>query len=258
MLHINKVKGVVFDVDETLLDTGLDDRKNAVHEQARLQATYEAGRKYNLPALLAVTPEENINFFLDSPVHSLEGALWYMLYVTGTVDSDLLDPSHPLLRELAVRKNILAELGLRERGKPVAGAVEFITWLAEDHGLKDRLAIASTASRTELDIFLAEITSLKQYFPDARIFSKDNITHHKPHPEAFDKAFLSLGLPDSARSRVLAFEDNPRGIRSAKEAGLYTCAITTIHSRAHLAALEVPPDVIADSFAEFRRLLDQA
>jgi beta-phosphoglucomutase-like phosphatase (HAD superfamily) len=57
------------------------------------------------------------------------------------------------------------------------------------------------------------------------------------------------------RRYVVAFEDDPRGIMSAKAAGLYTCAITTCYSRQLLAELEVPPDLIADSFAQFATLL---
>ncbi len=88
-----------------------------------------------------------------------------------------------------------------------------------------------------------------------RIIAKDNVTHAKPHPEAFDTAFLSLGLPDSVRSQVLAFEDHPRGIMSAKAAGLYACGITAVFPRNTLIELEVTSDLVADSFDEFRKLL---
>jgi len=64
-------------------------------------------------------------------------------------------------------------------------------------------------------------------------------------------AFAKLGLSESDRGQVCAFEDDPRGIMAAKAAGLFTCAITTRYSREHLAALEVAPDLIADSYLEF-------
>ena len=75
-------------------------------------------------------------------------------------------------------------------------------------------------------------------------------------PEAFDKAFLTLKLPEESRSHVLAFEDNPRGVMSAKAAGLYVCCITTMYSKEQLLALDVAPDLVADSYAEFRQLLE--
>jgi beta-phosphoglucomutase-like phosphatase (HAD superfamily) len=81
------------------------------------------------------------------------------------------------------------------------------------------------------------------------------VTHAKPNPEVYDKAVAALGLPDEARPFTLAFEDDPRGIMSAKAAGLYTCAITTRFTKAELASLEVAPDLIAESYAEFEQLL---
>lgn len=117
-----------------------------------------------------------------------------------------------------------------------------------------KLAIASTANRRDIDAFL-EMTDLAQYFPDNAIIARQQLTHPKPHPDAYDQAFVALGLPEEARARVVAFEDDPRGIMSAKAAGLYVCAIATNHSKESLARLAVPPDLIASSFSEFARLL---
>lgn len=253
MISISQIQGVVFDVDETLLDTGVADHKNALHERARLRAVHEAGKRHSIPELLAVDPEMNLRGFLDAPVHSLEGAVWHILFMAGVVAHDELEPANPLLREIVDRKDELFEHLLRTEGKPVVGAVEFVSWLAEQ-GFSDRMAIASTAIRRDIDIFL-ELAGLTRYFPGERIVSKEDVTHAKPNPEAFDRAFHTLGLPETARGNVLAFEDNPRGIMSAKGAGLFTCAITTVSSRAELAALTIAPDLIVDSFAEFQAAL---
>lgn len=253
-MHVAEFKGVVFDVDETLLDTNVQDPINGLHELARLQAVHEVGQHRGIPELVKVTPEQNLEAFHGAALHSLEGSIQHLLFMVGLADSEALDPTNPLLLEIAQRKDELFVEVLRQKGKPIEGAVEFVDWLAAQ-GLKNRMAIASTASRSDLDIFLEELTDLKKHFPDKRIIAKDNVSHVKPHPEAFDKAFRSLGLPDSARAQVLAFEDNPRGVMSAKAAGLFTCAITTIHTREALAKQPVPPDFIADSFAEFRQWL---
>lgn len=256
MLTISDIQGVIFDVDETLLDNGngrFSHLDRPLHERSRLQAIHEAGKRHHLPTLLAITPEQNLAGFLEAPIHSLEGAVWHLLFNAGVVSVDIIDPNNQLLQEIVSRKDELYETLLRTDGKPLPGAVEFVHWLA-DQGLADRMAIASTAIRRDIDIFL-EMVGLTQYFPNKRIIAKDNVVHTKPHPEAFDKAFLSLGLSDSTRSRVLAFEDNPRGIMSAKTAGLYTCAITNVCSHETFAASAVPPDLIADSFDEFREML---
>ncbi|HKU18620.1 MAG TPA: HAD-IA family hydrolase [Candidatus Saccharimonadales bacterium] len=249
MLQIAEVHGVIFDVDETLLDTNVHDPVNGLHEQARMQAMHEAGERYNLPALLAITPEENFAHYMSSPVHTMEAVVWNGLQCTGVIPAnDPLDPTHELLLEIVARKDVLYEQLLRTKGKAITGALEFIAALAARH---IPLAIASTAIRRDIDIFLYELTNLHKYFPDERVVSKESVTHPKPHPEAFDKAFRSLGLPETARSSVLAFEDNPRGIASAKGAGLFTCAITSVQSRERLASEPVPPDLIADSFDAF-------
>jgi beta-phosphoglucomutase-like phosphatase (HAD superfamily) len=256
MLSIADIQGVIFDVDETLLDTGVADRENALHERARLQAVHEAGERHGIPELTALTPAENLRGFLDAPVHSLESAVWHILYMCGVAPTDQIEPQNALLREIVDRKDELFETLLRTEGKPIPGAVEFVRWIA-DSGLQNTMAIASTAIRRDIDIFL-EMTSLLPLFPNERIISKADVTHAKPHPEAFEKAFTALGLPDAARSHVLAFEDNPRGIMSAKAAGLFTCAITTVSPRSELATLDIAPDLIADSFDEFRQLLTPA
>ena len=108
--------------------------------------------------------------------------------------------------------------------------------------------------------------AMKRHFPDEHIVAIDSVTHPKPHPEAFELAAAALDLSEEelARGRIFAFEDDPRGIMSAKAARyrkngkdypLFVCAITTRYTRAQLEALEVPPDLIADSFNEFARLL---
>ncbi|HEY4160587.1 MAG TPA: HAD family phosphatase [Candidatus Saccharimonadales bacterium] len=258
MLSINHVKGAVFDVDETLLDTGSDLRTNpkgGLHERARLQATLEAGQRHHIPELLSLTMEESTRAFLEAPVHTLEATIWHVLYTKGVVATDKAELGDPLLQEIATRKDELFEDLLRNEGKPYPGAVDFVHWLS-GNGLQGRLAIASSAIRRDIDIFL-EMTGLDKYFPPERIISKADITHAKPNPEAFDKAFLTLELLESDRGRVLAFEDNPRGIMSAKAAGLFTCAITTVLPREELAALTVPPDLIAASYDEFRELLSK-
>jgi len=258
MISINNVKGAVFDVDETLLDTGLTrfgSAKDGLHEQARLQAIREAGQRHNIAQLVAITPEENARAFLEAPVHTLDSVLWHTLYTCGIVATDEAEPDNPLLQELIARKDELFEDLLRTKGKPFPGACEFVWWLATN-GLGKHLAIASSAIRRDIDIFL-DIANLGEYFPPEHIISKEKVTHAKPNPEAFDKAFLMLGLPESDRSQVLAFEDNSRGVMSAKGAGLFTCAITTVLTREQLAALTVPPDLIADSYDEFHELLSK-
>jgi beta-phosphoglucomutase-like phosphatase (HAD superfamily) len=58
-------------------------------------------------------------------------------------------------------------------------------------------------------------------------------------------------LADENRLQVLAFEDDPKGIASAKQAGLYVCGITSRFAPEGLETAGYSPDIIRDSFVDF-------
>jgi beta-phosphoglucomutase-like phosphatase (HAD superfamily) len=252
---LKQLKGAIFDVDDTLLDNHPGGAAHGLHERSRLAAIREAGRRHHIPELEHFSEQANLRVFLDAKVHSIEGAVWQTFLVTGLQTNPDLDPTNPLVQEIVALKNDYHEDVLREHGRSVPGTLEFIQTLVRA-GLGDKLAIASTAFRRDIDIFL-ETSGLAGYFPPARIISRERFSHFKPHPEAFNAAFATLGLPEAARSRVLAVEDDPRGIMSAKAAGLFTAAITTRHSATSLRGLTVPPDLIAGGYADLRRVLTE-
>lgn len=248
-----EVKGVIFDVDDTLLDNKQVPGPS-LHEQSRLAAVHEAGRKHELQLLAEFSPEDNFLAFKTAKTHSLEGAVWNILYTSGVVETDEIDHDHMLLQEIVTRKNELHEQIILDEGEALEGAIGFIEALAAN-GLANHMAIASTAIRRDIDIFLAK-TDLEEFFPNERIKSKESSTKLKPDPEVFNLAFASLDLPEEDRKHVCAFEDDPRGIAAAKAAGLYVCAITTRYSKMELLAAETPPDLIADTYEEFTRYFD--
>jgi beta-phosphoglucomutase len=252
MLKYSDFLGVIFDIDDTLLNNLPRDPLRRLHERSRLAAIHEIGKKRGIKELTTVTPEENLDGWLYTKVHSLEGAIWHILEAKGLVQGDI-DHKNELLLEIARRKDELHEKVLREEGEEVAGASDFVRTLAE-HGFEGRMAIASTAVRRDIDIFLDKV-GLASFFPEDKIISKDKVTRLKPHPEAFELAFAALGLSPEDKARVLVFEDDPRGVTAAKAAGMYVCVITTGYDREVLAALPTPPDLIADSFDEFHNLL---
>jgi beta-phosphoglucomutase-like phosphatase (HAD superfamily) len=244
-----EVRGAIFDVDDTLLNNYPDTVENGLHERSRLDAAHAAGREFAIPGLQELTPQQSLDAFLTAPVHTLESAVWNMLRMAGEADSDVINPENPVFERIVMLKNILHRQVLLDYGEEVPGAVAFVKALAAS-GLQNKLAVASTAVRRDVNLFF-EMTGLDEYFPNERIKTKESITHPKPHPEVFDRAFASLGLPEADRAQVCAFEDDPRGIMAAKAAGLYVCAITTRFDAESLRGLEVPPDFVADSYAEF-------
>src|SRR3990167_3506601 len=65
--------------------------------------------------------------------------------------------------------------------------------------------------------------------------SNEDVEHHKPHPEMYQKAITRLGL---AANECLVVEDNPQGIKAAQESG------------AHLLEVTDPKDVYYDNIIE--------
>lgn len=246
-------QAVIFDVDDTLLNNFPDPRQPGLHERSRLTAVHEVGHRHNIQALKTFTPEENYQAFLTAPAHTLDAAVWNILRITKIVASPEIEPTHPLLLEIVELKNHLHERVLRKYGQEVPGAGAFVRQLAT-RGLSEHLALATTAVFRDIEVFL-DMSGLKPFFPRHRIISREQLVHPKPNPEVYNRAFAALKLPEAARSKTLVIEDDPRGIMSAKAAGLCTWAITTRYTRNQLAALAVPPDFIGQSFAEFERQL---
>ncbi len=246
------VKGAIFDVDDTLLDNKPGVPGQGLHERSRLAAVHEVGKRHNITELQSVTVEENLNAFLDAPVHTIEAAVWGILLQKGLADSDMINLEDPLLREIVQLKDELHKDTLLKEGEEVPGATDFVTRLSKKVH-KHNMGIASSAIRRDVNLFLKK-TGMESIFSQEKITTIENITHPKPNPEAFDKAFESLGLPESDRINVCAFEDDPRGIMSARAAGLYVCAITTRYGKEELLALEFPPHLVANSYAEFCEL----
>lgn len=242
-----EVKGAIFDVDETLSDNGAHRPGYGLHEQSRLQATHEIGRLHAIPALAELSVKDNLAAFVTASTHSLPGAVWNTLRMVGLVDTDEIDPEHSLLQQIITRKAELHPQLIESSIKEIPGAGDFVRGLARK---SIELAIASSGARNEIELFLGK-TGLQGFFPPERIISLESVTYTKPHPEPFDLAFRSLGLPEVLRPQVCVFEDHPRGITSAKRAGLFVCAITTCHSKKELLAAETPPDLVADSYEEF-------
>ena len=72
--------------------------------------------------------------------------------------------------------------------------------------------------------FVLDNLDLHHYF--RAVISADDVELSKPHPETFLKAAEALGMkPDDC----LVFEDSPKGIETALNAGMQAIAVTTMH-----------------------------
>lgn len=252
------IAGAVYDVDDTLLNNQPDsnDPLSNLHQLARLDAirTFATDHGGDFNQLLNVTSQENFDSFTLSPVHTVAGAFYTLLKNRGLITGEL-NPSHPYIRELTDRKDVSYAEALALYGKPIEGADTFVRDLAAHYAIESKNAIASTATLRDIETFLA-MCDLSYLFPDDHIVDISRVHNPKPDPEAFDSAFRSLDLPDEQRRNVVAFEDDPRGMLSARKAGLYVCGITSRYSREFLQQVEAKPDFVADDYSEFRDYFD--
>jgi beta-phosphoglucomutase len=94
---------------------------------------------------------------------------------------------------------------------------------AAAHSVK--MAVASAAIPFNIDFALDNL-HIRQYF--GAIVSANDVAISKPHPETFLKAAYLLG---ASPEDCIVFEDAPKGVEAAQNAGMKCVAITTAHPR---------------------------
>lgn len=104
----------------------------------------------------------------------------------------------------------------------IAGLKEFLE-SAKIAGIK--MAIGSAAIPFNIDFVLNNL-QLRDYFPI--VVSADDVTTSKPHPETFLQGAAALGV---AAKDCIVFEDAPKGVESALNAGMQTYVLTTTHPK---------------------------
>jgi beta-phosphoglucomutase family hydrolase len=102
-------------------------------------------------------------------------------------------------------------------------------FLEKAHALNIPMAIGSAAIPFNID-FVLDNLNIRHYF--RAIVSADDVTISKPHPETFLKAAKLLGV-DAAN--CLVFEDAPKGVEAAQNAGMSSVVLTTMHEKEEFA-----------------------
>ncbi len=87
------------------------------------------------------------------------------------------------------------------------------------------MAIGSAAIPFNID-FVVDNLNLHKYFPV--VVSADDVAVSKPHPETFIRCAAGLGI---SPADCIVFEDAPKGVESAKNAGMKCFVLTTTHPR---------------------------
>ena len=92
------------------------------------------------------------------------------------------------------------------------------------------LAIGSAAIMFNID-FVLDGLNIRHYF--SAIVSADDVQTSKPDPETFLKAAEQLGIGPKS---CIVFEDAPKGVEAALNAGMQTVVLTTMHPKEEFAA----------------------
>ena len=123
------------------------------------------------------------------------------------------------------------------------------TFLAAAHARGIPMAIGSAAIMFNID-FVLDALQIRHYFQ--AIVSADDVSTSKPHPETFLRAAAALGV---APADCVVFEDVPKGVEAAQNAGMSAVVITTTHQQAEFAYLTNVLGFAQDFEAPFIRKL---
>ncbi len=97
---------------------------------------------------------------------------------------------------------------------------------------KIRMAIGSAASLFNIDFALDNL-NIRHYFE--YIVSGDEVSRSKPHPETYLKPAVLLQVEPSM---CIVFEDAPKGVESARNAGMQCVVITSMHQENEFSAYD--------------------
>jgi beta-phosphoglucomutase len=209
---------LIFDMDGVLVDS------EPLHKRAK----EEAFRQFGI-----VLPESVYDSYKGRPDATM---LPEVLSARGC--------SAETVAEVARLKHRIFE-SIKHELRAVDGAADFVRWAAARY----RIALATSATTRNREVVLATLNAGDVF---RTIVDSSRHTRPKPDPEVFHVAMRDLGV---GPGDCWVIEDSVNGLRAAKAAGCYAVAITTTFDRE--TVLAAGADVVVDSFAELRGMLEQ-
>jgi beta-phosphoglucomutase len=123
--------------------------------------------------------------------------------------------------EISMKKELSYQSDYLPHMKLIDGLHSFLV-NAMGEGIK--MAIGSAAIPFNIDYILDNL-DIRHYFE--AIVSADDVEISKPDPETFLKAAELLSVP---AHECIVFEDAPKGVEAARNAGMKVVVLTTLHS----------------------------
>lgn len=137
----------------------------------------------------------------------------------------------------------------RAHFKPHLKGIEGLEhFLEKAHGKGIKMAVGSAAIMDNID-FVLDGLSLRKYIDV--VISADNVTHSKPHAETFLKCAEELKLP---AHDCVVFEDAPKGVEAAQNAGMDCVVITTMHTAEEFSHYDNVVHILTDFNGAFEKL----
>lgn len=122
--------------------------------------------------------------------------------------------------EMGAQKEIIYRVEFKPHLQLIEGLDLFLQ-KAFERNIK--MAIGSAAMMANID-FVLDNTNTRKYFET--IVSADDVISSKPHPETFLKCAEGLGMTPS---ECIVFEDTPKGVECAANAGMKAIVIQSGH-----------------------------
>ncbi|MBS9522778.1 HAD family phosphatase [Litoribacter alkaliphilus] len=126
------------------------------------------------------------------------------------------------IEELSINKEKKYQKLYKPNLKLISGFEEFIDRAS---GKAIGMAIGSAAIMFNID-FVIDNLNIRKYFQ--ALVSADDVDKSKPDPETFLKAAEQLKVEPSS---CLVFEDAPKGVEAALNAGMDVVVLTTMHDK---------------------------
>ena len=125
------------------------------------------------------------------------------------------------MKQMIIEKETAYQEAFRPMLKLITGLDAFLA-KAEKQGIP--MAIGSAAIMFNVD-FVLDGLALRHYFK--AIVSAEKVAVSKPHPETFLKCADALGV---GYKDCIVFEDAPKGVEAAQNAGMPCVVLTTMHT----------------------------
>jgi HAD superfamily hydrolase (TIGR01509 family) len=217
-----KLKGVLFDIDGTLVDS------DPLHFLAWRELLLEKGYNGGVPIEKA--------WFTDklSGGHNPEAVAFLFPGISDADNAAVADDKEARFRALAASEGL----------QPNEGLMEFIEWINAQGIMK---AAVTNAPRPNMEAMLKAIGLYDKF--DAIIVGEE-CARAKPFPDPYLDAAKLLGL---GIDEVFAVEDSPSGIQAAVAGDIPVIALTVGHPRAKLEAARATH--VLDNFGELADLV---